>query len=113
MKRLEKENECNWLQKKYRKANRGEKTRLLSEVMERLLTVSAPTIDRILRHIKGLKGKSFTRPGGFRDEIPIQEGGVWNIEIPGYFECDTVAHCGGSVAGEFIFSVTMVDVATL
>lgn len=78
----------------------------------KLLSISAPTIDRILKPYKALKGKSLTLSGGFRDEIPIQ-GPVWNIEQPGYMETDTVAHCGGSMAGEFINSVIMVDLATL
>jgi len=80
-------------------------------VHERLLSISAPTIDRILKPYKALKGKSFTRSGGFRDEIPIQEN-IWDITIPGYLESDTVAHCGGSMLGEFVNSVVMVDIAT-
>lgn len=81
-------------------------------VRERLLAISAPTIDRVLQPYKGTKGKCFTRPGGFREEIPIQ-GNIWDIGIPGYIESDTVAHCGGSMHGEFINTLTIVDIATL
>jgi hypothetical protein len=81
-------------------------------VRERLLAISAPTIDRALRPYKVIKGKTFTRSGGFRDEIPIQEN-IWDIKVPGYLETDTVAHCGGSMLGEFVNSLTMVDVATM
>jgi len=82
------------------------------EVRRKLLAVSAPTMDRLLKRYRAVRGKSFTRSGGFREEIPIQ-GNVWDISTPGYLESDTVAHCGGSVAGEFIYTLTMVDIATL
>ena len=82
------------------------------DVRERLLAVSAPTIDRILKPYKAVKGKSFTRPGGFRDEIPIQ-GNIWDIKVPGYMETDTAVMCGGSLLGEFVNTLTMVDIATI
>ena len=79
-------------------------------VRQKLFEISAPTIDRILRPHKAQKGISFTRSGGFRDQIEIQES-IWNIEEPGHFETDTVAHCGGSMLGDFINSLVMVDIA--
>ncbi len=82
------------------------------DVRAKLLTVSSATIDRILKGYKVEKGKSFTRSTGFRDEIPIQEN-IWDIKIPGYIESDTVAHCGGSLAGEFVNTLTIVDIATI
>lgn len=77
-----------------------------------LLSVSASTIDRILKPYKVTKGPSLTRSGGFRDEIPIQ-GNIWDVNTPGYMECDTAALCGGSLSGEFTNTLTMVDIATL
>lgn len=82
------------------------------DVHERLLAISASSIDRNLAPHKVLKGKSLTKPGSFRDQIPIQES-IWNIQIPGFLEADTVAHCGGSTQGEYINSVVMVDIATI
>ena len=82
------------------------------EVRTLLLAVSAASIDRYLQSVKGEHGKCFTRPGSvIRSEIPVQ-GSVWDITVPGYIECDTVAHCGGSMLGDFINSVTTVDIAT-
>jgi hypothetical protein len=81
-------------------------------VHDRLLSISAATIDRILRPYKVTKGKSLTRSGGFRDEIPIQES-CWDIKVPGYLKADTVAHCGGSMLGEFVNTLTIVDIATI
>jgi len=78
----------------------------------KLLTISAATMDRYLRDARRQHGKCFTRPGNIiRSEIPIQ-GSVWNITLPGYIECDTVAHCGGSMFADFINSVTTVDIAS-
>ena len=82
------------------------------KIRDQLLSISPATMDRYLKMYKVEKGKSLTRSAGFRDEIPIQEN-IWNIEIPGHMETDTVAHCGGSMMGEFINSVTSVDIATL
>lgn len=82
------------------------------DIRQRLLSVSAPTMDRLLKRYRAIRGKSFTRSGGFRDEIPIQ-GNIWDITVPGYLESDTVAHCGGSTAGEFVYTLTMVDIASI
>lgn len=90
----------------------GEHGEFTTCVRTRLLSVSASTIDRVLKPYKQTKGKSFTRSTGFRDEIPIQEN-IWDIKLPGFMESDTVAHCGGSMHGEFVNSLTMVDIATL
>ena len=83
-----------------------------ADIHDRLLVISAATIDRYLRPLKSEHGKCFTRHGSvIRSEIPVQ-GNIWDISIPGYIECDTVAHCGGSMLGDFINSVTTVDIAT-
>lgn len=89
-----------------------ERGRFTEGVRSRLLSISAPTIDRILKPHRALRGKSLTRPGGFRDQIPIQ-GPVWDIREPGFLEADTTAHCGGSMLGEFLNCLTLVDIATI
>jgi len=78
----------------------------------KLLSISASTIDRHLREARRERGKSFTRRGSvIRSEIPIL-GNIWDTNMPGFIECDTVAHCGGSMLGDFINSVTTVDIAS-
>jgi hypothetical protein len=75
--------------------------------------VSAATLDRLLadkksRRSKGLGG---TKPGTLlRHHVPIQ-GEVWNEQRVGFMEADSVAHCGGSLAGNFIWSLTYTDLA--
>jgi hypothetical protein len=47
-----------------------------------------------------------------RREVPIRTFNDWNDPAPGFCEVDMVAHGGTSVAGSFIQTLTMVDVAT-
>lgn len=82
------------------------------DIREKLVSISAATIDRILKPYKALKGKSLTRSGGFRDEIPIQEN-IWSEQRPGFIEADTVHHCGGSTFGEYLSTLNSVDIATV
>ena len=75
--------------------------------------VSAATLDRLLvparaEHVG--RGRCGTKPGSLlRSEIPIRTG-TWDLSQPGYLEADSVAHCGGSLAGDFIWSLTYTDI---
>lgn len=87
---------------------------LSAEDRMKLLKISPATIDRLLKKIKTaeLKGRCTTRPGKLlRNQIPIRTE-AWDIKIPGFMEADTVAHCGNSLAGDFVWSLTMVDYAS-
>jgi len=84
------------------------------DVKEKLLAVSARTIERLLceHKAKFLKSKGGTKPGTIlRTEIPIRQG-AWEESRPGFMECDTVSHGGASMAGQFVWSMTMTDIAT-
>jgi hypothetical protein len=87
--------------------------RMPGEVREKLLGASARTLDRLLAPLRGQgTGRSLTRPGTLlRHQIPIR-GSVWEEGKAGWLEVDTVALCGGSVAGEFVWMVDGVDYAT-
>jgi hypothetical protein len=84
-----------------------------TEVREKLLLASGRTLDRLLALLRGQgNGRSLTRPGTLlRQQIPIR-GSVWEDHKPGWLEADTVALCGGSVAGEFVWMLDGVDYAT-
>jgi len=88
---------------------------LTGEDLKLIETVSSRTIDRILKpYRKKYKtyGMATTKPGSILKEfIPIKTK-QWDETKPGFLEADTVAHCGGSIAGDFIFTVNMVDIAT-
>lgn len=87
--------------------------RLPGEVREKLLAASGRTLDRLLEPLRGQgAGRSLTRPGTvLRQQIPIR-GSVWEEGKAGWLEVDTVALCGGSVAGEFVWMLDGVDYAT-
>lgn len=82
------------------------------ETKEKLLRISPATIDRVLKptRVKYGKGRSGTKPGTLlRTQIPIRTD-YWDANKPGYLEADTVAHCGTSLAGDFIWSLTLTDI---
>jgi len=84
-----------------------------AEVKDKLLLASARTLDRLLQPLRGVgSGRSLTRPGTLlRHQIPIR-GNVWEEGKAGWLEVDTVALCGGSAAGEYVWMVDGVDYAT-
>ena len=75
--------------------------------------ISAATLDRLLAPARAEqvgRGRCGTKPGSLlRCEIPIRTG-TWDLSRPGYLEADSVAHCGGSLAGDFIWSLTYTDI---
>src|SRR6266478_397116 len=87
--------------------------RMPAEVREKLLLASGRTLDRLLEPLRAQgRGRSLTRPGTLlRHQIPIR-GSVWEEGKAGWLEVDTVALCGGSVAGEFVWMVDAVDYTT-
>ena len=81
---------------------------------EKLLEVSSATIDRLLKPHRALhkKGRCTTRPGTLlKNQIPVKTE-HWDVSLPGFFEADTVAHCGNSMAGDFVHSLTFTDILT-
>lgn len=80
-----------------------------------LLKMSARTADRLLKEERRRLGRSIgtTKKGGLlKHQIPIHTFSDWNDVKPGFFEADTVSHCDSSVAGKFISSLNLTDVAT-
>jgi hypothetical protein len=80
---------------------------------QKLLQMSAASIDRLLKKERARypgKGLCGTRPGGLlKHQIPIRTDND-DVDRPGYLEADTVAHCGNSLAGDFIWSITFTDI---
>ena len=83
---------------------------------DRVLAISPATIDRLLVDVKVAASGGRRRRAGFysaiRREVPIRTFNDWNSPPPGFCEVDMVAHGGTSVAGSFIQTLTMVDIAT-
>jgi hypothetical protein len=86
------------------------------ETIARVAGMSASTIDRALRgwRPRGVHaGFSTTRPGSvLKQQVAIKTFAEWDGAQPGYFEMDLVAHCGWTVAGQFLYTLCIVDVAT-
>ena len=88
--------------------------RLLPSQRKLTRQVSPATLDRLLRPLRSrhLRGLSGTKPGSLlRQQIPIQ-GEVWDEQRAGFVEADSVAHCGSSLAGNFVWSLTFTDIAS-
>lgn len=80
-----------------------------------LLSMSRSTIDRCLKRARytSPKGISTTKPGTLlKKSIPVRTWHEWDDTKPGFMEMDLVAHCGDNAAGQFIYTLTAVDVAT-
>lgn len=90
-------------------------SRLAAEVVQALQRISPATIDRLLRAQRlrvARRRCTTTKPGRLlRHQIPIRTH-QWDETRPGFLEADTVAHCGTSLMGDFIYTVDTTDLAT-
>jgi hypothetical protein len=93
----------------------GEYGELAPAVRLALETISAASIDRLLQPARAklqCKGRGGTKPGRWlKNQIPIKTD-QWDEKRPGFMEADTVAHCGDSLEGNFIWSLVFTDIAT-
>ena len=93
----------------------GEYGVLALPVRTALESISAASIDRVLQPARAKlqgKGRGGTKPGRWlKNQIPIKID-QWDEKRPGFMEADTVAHCGDSLAGDFIWSLVFTDIAT-
>ena len=93
------------------------------EVRSRLLTMSAATMDRVLRPIRErskMGSRRRTACTALRKSIPIRTSGGWNDPRPGFFEMDSRSRSGagadrlfdtGFTALQTLFTGTIAKVA--
>ncbi|HZL80907.1 MAG TPA: hypothetical protein VFC06_03035, partial [Demequina sp.] len=90
--------------------------RLNDHTQAQLLAVSGATIDRLLKPTRDamrLTGLSGTKPGPLlRTSITVRKAGDEHELVPGFVEIDLVLHCGASLQGEFLRTMTVTDVHT-
>ena len=90
--------------------------RYSEQVRAELLAMSAASIDRYLKGAKAsdqIRGVSTTKPSPLlRSSIKIRRAGDEVEAEPGFFEGDTVAHCGPTLKGEFARTLNLTDVHT-
>ena len=82
------------------------------KVRSELLAMSYSTIDRYLKAYKTQfarrKRTGTVKAKRFMNVIPIKKFDEKNIG-PGHLQADTVAHCGSSLSGQFIWTLTVTD----
>jgi hypothetical protein len=80
-----------------------------------LLQMSRSTIDRCLGLVRfeHPHGLSTTKPGSLlKKAIPVRTYTPWDKDKPGFLEVDLVAHCGQTTQGQYINTLTCVDLST-
>lgn len=78
-----------------------------------LLSMSAATVDRILREDRkeyGPRKRQMSFSNALRQQIPIRT--KWENPAPGFCEIDLVTHGGQSASGHFLHTLTLTDIAT-
>ena len=90
--------------------------RLAPSSKEKLLRISAATVDRLLqpeRRKQQLRRRSHTKPGTLlKHQIPIRTFAEWDEQQPGFAEIDLVAHDGGLALGDYCQTLDLTDVCT-
>jgi hypothetical protein len=93
----------------------GKRLRLTPATEQQLLCISARQLDARLKADKLSLRRRFystTRPGRLlKSMIPIRTFSG-DIRVPGYLEIDLVAHCGTSLQGDFLYTLTATDIFT-
>jgi hypothetical protein len=92
----------------------GKKLSLVQQVL--ILQMAHTTIDRLLaderRPYRIGKGRATTKPGTLMKKRIAIKTDQWKEQRPGFLEVDTVAHCGTSTAGQFVYSLNTVDISS-
>lgn len=84
------------------------------EIRDRVLAISASTIDRLLKPIRSQAGsrRKRRRTTKISKKVPIRTFADWHDPAPGHLEIDFVLHGGNSVAGSFIHTLVATDVSS-
>lgn len=81
-----------------------------------LLSVSAATLDRLLRPHRQALGRrpdaGSTSTSASRAQVPVRTTTEWRDVTPGSLQADLVLHCGASTQGHYLTTLVSVDVAT-
>jgi len=94
---------------------RQEELILPVQIKSLLLQMSRATIDRCLKPARFEKqhGLSTTKPGSLlKKAIPVRTFADWDDARPGFVEVDLVAHCGETVHGQYLNTLSVVDIST-
>src|SRR4051794_10382462 len=83
-------------------------------VRQRVLAVSAATIDRLLASVRGNTSHRRKRRAATKSskEVPIRTFADYGDPLPGYLEIDFVSHGGSSMQGVFLWSLVATDLCS-
>ena len=84
------------------------------EIRSQLDEISAASIDRLLAAFKMKAGKKIRPPkpaSAIKALIEVRAES-WATDQTGWTEVDTVAHCGGDMGGDFIWTMTSVEISS-
>jgi len=87
---------------------------LAEPMRQKVLAMSASTIDRLLRVPRSatrLKRARHPMPAA-RRRVPVRTFADWNEPPPGCMEMDLVAHCGECNRGSYVNSLVLTDIAS-
>jgi len=89
--------------------------RLDETIRERLLSLSAATIDRRLKQVRaqafGARRKK-SALNRVRKLVAVKTFADWEETRPGFMEIDLVTHCGTRAVGSFVHTLVLTDVAS-
>lgn len=90
--------------------------RVTDTVAARLEEISPKTIDRLLAREKRVRGLRRNRNPWVQrlnyQRVPVKVAADWDTAEIGNLQVDFVAHCGRSTGGDYIHSLSAVDIAT-
>jgi hypothetical protein len=88
--------------------------KLDEQIRSKILSISAATVDRLLREprqAQGIRPRKRLEPEP-RRRIKMRTFADWNDPAPGSMEMDLVAHCGSVNRGSYVHSLVLTDIAS-
>jgi hypothetical protein len=87
--------------------------RLNATIRAKVMSVSAASIDRLLSPARSITAPRPRRlASALRKSVPVRTFSDWNDPLPGSMEADLVVHCGDTIAGSFVYTLTLTDIAS-
>jgi len=104
------------LQEQVERLRKMNELRCTDQVAEQLRQISASTIDRLLRREKRVRMLRRNRNPNVQrliyQKAPVKVAAEWDTSEVGNLQVDFVAHCGRSTGGDYIHTLSVVDIAT-
>lgn len=87
--------------------------KLTDEVRRKVVGISPATLDRVLAPVRRRRKAATTGKATYvKHQIPIRTFSEWDDRRPGFLEADLVVHCGTTVSGTCLHTLTLTDVAS-